>query len=816
MLRRYRQKDFSHPLLIWLVILFWYVIVANRLLLSPQAQFNDLITAQSFWLFNNPPPQTRDVTIVAIDQASRRRLGLKWPWKRSVTAQLIRNIASLSPRVIGLDIMFAGDSENEEDAALASALKAHPRVVLGYLLDGTGKEGPKRTFSEAASSIGFVNKPIDHGMVRAVRPYQRGSDSKVEPSIETAILLEYLGIGKEDMALDDRGISLKGGMHIPVTNGKTPLNYLVYHSNFTTIPASMVLGKKVDPADFKDKIVLVGSTDPIIHDELPTPLDNFPGVTILANSLVMFLSQRFVRHVSELHSILFALLLGCLVILINKELRFLKATLCSILILGLTYFGFVYFRSMDLVFPYFMILFSGTTAYVAFSLYKYTSLLYISNRLKNQAVVDPLTGLSTPRFFLLQLQERAKSKRSLAFIGIRLWNHQKLTMELSFEQIKMLIKKLSDYVVSEVKGYFKNSSIACLSTDTLGICLEGENDERIREFLKHFLGKSKELAWDLESKTIDNQLQACLILKSKDDTVEKPNVISQMDRLFRRGTKHRIVVEGLKDTPEETTGLARVDHLDTLDFLTFDWEEKNKDLEKNLKQLLETNRRLERLNLGTLTALARAIDAKSHWTAGHSERVTRLALQIARALGLTQEEQDDLHRAGLLHDIGKIATPPEILDKPTQLTEEERKIICGHPAEGARILEPIDDFASAIPIVFHHHERFDGSGYPAGLAGEAISLGARILAVADVFDAVTSNRPYREGMPVDRAVTIIKEGSGTQFDPKVVDAFVKVITQKARSNKHLLHEKPTPKTPHYLHTPPESVNNPTPTSSKSL
>jgi putative nucleotidyltransferase with HDIG domain len=802
MLRRYRQKDFSHPLLIWLVILFWYVIVANRLLLSPQAQFDDLITAQSFWLFNNPPPQTRDVTIVTIDQASRRRLGLKWPWKRSVTAQLIRNIASLSPRVIGLDIMFAGDSEEEEDAALASALKAHPRVVLGYLLDGTGKERPKPAFSEAASSVGFVNKPIDHGIVRAVRPYQTGSDSKVELSIETAILLESLGIRKEDIAVDERGVSVKGGMRIPATNGKTPLNYLVYHSNFTTIPAFMVLEKKVDPADFKDRIVLVGSTDPIIHDELPTPLDNFPGVTILANSLVMFLSQRFVRNAPELYSMLFALLLGCLIILINKELRFLKATLCSILILGLTYFGFVYLRSMDLVFPYFMILFSGATAYVAFSLYKYTSLLYVSNRLKNQAVIDPLTGLSTPRFFLLQLQEQAKSKHSLAFIGIRVWNHQKLTMDLTFEQIKMLIKKLSDHVVSEVKGYFKDSSITCLSTDTLGICLEGENEERIREFLKHFLRKSKELAWDLESKTIDHPLQACLILKSKAETVKKPNVISQMERLFRRGTKDRIVVEGLKDSPEETTGLTRVDHLDTLDFLAFDWEEKNKDLEKNLRELLQANRRLEKLNLGTLTALARAIDAKSHWTAGHSERVTRLALQIARALGLNQEELNNLHRAGLLHDIGKIATPPEILDKPGQLSEKERKIIYEHPAEGARILEPIDDFASAIPIVFHHHERFDGSGYPAGLAGEAISLGARILAVADVFDAVTSNRPYRKGMPVDRAITIIKEGSGTQFDPKVVDAFVKVITHKARATQYPLREKRIPRTPNHLQTPP--------------
>jgi len=187
---------------------------------------------------------------------------------------------------------------------------------------------------------------------------------------------------------------------------------------------------------------------------------------------------------------------------------------------------------------------------------------------------------------------------------------------------------------------------------------------------------------------------------------------------------------------------------------------------------------LAELNWGTLTALARAIDAKSPWTSGHSERVTNLALRIARVLGLSQKELDSLHRGGLLHDIGKIGTPPEILDKPGRLTPDEAKQMRLHVRIGARILEPIAPYADVIPIVLQHHEWFDGTGYPDGLAGEAISLGARIFAVADCYDALVSNRPYRPGMDPERVIDVIKQGSGRQFDPNVVQAFLRVMSRE--------------------------------------
>jgi len=187
---------------------------------------------------------------------------------------------------------------------------------------------------------------------------------------------------------------------------------------------------------------------------------------------------------------------------------------------------------------------------------------------------------------------------------------------------------------------------------------------------------------------------------------------------------------------------------------------------------------LEQLNWGTLTALARAIDAKSAWTAGHSERVTQMALKIGRAMGLPDRELEILHRGGLLHDIGKIGTPGAILDKAGLLSEEELRLMREHVRIGARILEPIPGFADVIPIVLQHHEWFDGSGYPAGLAGEKISLHARIFAVADCYDALTSTRPYRPGLDRERVVQFVKEKAEKQFDPRVVRAFLEVLAQE--------------------------------------
>jgi putative two-component system response regulator len=200
--------------------------------------------------------------------------------------------------------------------------------------------------------------------------------------------------------------------------------------------------------------------------------------------------------------------------------------------------------------------------------------------------------------------------------------------------------------------------------------------------------------------------------------------------------------------------------------------------EREQKQVMaSTIHALEQLDIGTLTAFARAIDANSPWTAGHSERVTAMALRIAHRMGLPAKDLQIVHRGALLHDIGKIGTPPAILDKPGKLEDWENEIMQNHVRVGIRILEPIDCFRDMLCVVAQHHERLDGSGYPAGLKGEQISLHARIVAIADAYDALTSDRPYRKGVPQEQAIELLKENSGTQFDPQVVEALIKVASR---------------------------------------
>ncbi|MFQ5464907.1 MAG: HD domain-containing phosphohydrolase [Thermodesulfobacteriota bacterium] len=189
---------------------------------------------------------------------------------------------------------------------------------------------------------------------------------------------------------------------------------------------------------------------------------------------------------------------------------------------------------------------------------------------------------------------------------------------------------------------------------------------------------------------------------------------------------------------------------------------------------------MQELLIGTIRALSKTIDAKSPWTRGHSERVTVLGLEIAGEMGLGEKERADFEISCLLHDIGKLGTYEAILDKAEPLTVDEILEMQKHPAKGAEILAPIKQLHKHIPAIRHHHENYDGTGYPGGLRGDAIPLRARILAVADTVDAMGSDRPYRKGRPLESIAAEIKRCSGTQFDPAVVEAFLSVLLSPER------------------------------------
>jgi putative nucleotidyltransferase with HDIG domain len=191
--------------------------------------------------------------------------------------------------------------------------------------------------------------------------------------------------------------------------------------------------------------------------------------------------------------------------------------------------------------------------------------------------------------------------------------------------------------------------------------------------------------------------------------------------------------------------------------------------------LLSVNQRLERANLSFATALVATLDARDRYTAGHSAAVAIYSRDIAQRMGLSDAQQQLVHLCGLVHDIGKIGLPAGLLEKPGALTLEERRLMETHSEIGERILAKVDDYAEIAAIVRHHHERFDGNGYPDSLARDEIPLLSRVIAVADAYNAMTSDRPYREAMPSRVARLRLAQAVETQFDTSVVAAFEAIL-----------------------------------------
>ena len=254
------------------------------------------------------------------------------------------------------------------------------------------------------------------------------------------------------------------------------------------------------------------------------------------------------------------------------------------------------------------------------------------------------------------------------------------------------------------------------------------------------------------------------LVKSEDDFIEKINPIikslfgvrickkkCEEKGNFRINPQISLVTEGNNPAPQII--------LDTL-----------KNIITEALRVINERKEKEELFLGTVKALSNVIDATSSWTRGHSERVAEISVEIGKALELDNEELEKLKLGALLHDIGKLGIPPEILNKPAKLTPEEYEKVKEHSIWGYKILEPIKAFSDIIPIVLYHHERCDGSGYPKGLKCSEIPLMAKIVAVADVIEAMTSERPYKKSYPLEEVLEYLKKESGRLFSPKVVNA----------------------------------------------
>jgi putative nucleotidyltransferase with HDIG domain len=221
------------------------------------------------------------------------------------------------------------------------------------------------------------------------------------------------------------------------------------------------------------------------------------------------------------------------------------------------------------------------------------------------------------------------------------------------------------------------------------------------------------------------------------------------------------------DQPEPIRSLA-----EAMALMMVKVEAREYELAQLVEELRRLNERLRQAALGTMEAMASALEARDEYTLGHAQRVGAYAEALARRLGLAEAEVEWVRIGGLLHDIGKIGFSDRLFsDEDLNLSQELWEEIKQHPARGVGILKDLDFLAPALDCVLFHHERIDGKGYPQGIAGEAIPLGARIVAVADVYDAVTTDRPYKKGRTPDQALAILRELAGQALCPECVAAF---------------------------------------------
>jgi response regulator RpfG family c-di-GMP phosphodiesterase len=266
---------------------------------------------------------------------------------------------------------------------------------------------------------------------------------------------------------------------------------------------------------------------------------------------------------------------------------------------------------------------------------------------------------------------------------------------------------------------------------------------------------------------------------------------------INRGQVYRLITKPWNDDELRATLRQAFDHWDLkheirrLDELTRQQNAELHDLNRNLEAIVEErtkeigqkNQELRHAYIQTIRTLAEAVDAKDAYTRGHSERVGVYASKIARELDFPKAMIERVYIAGLLHDVGKIGVSDAVIAKPDKLDDAEYAEMQRHPEIGARILEPVSFLSDIVPCVRHHHEWFDGSsrGYPDRLRGDQIPIASRVILVADTVEAMTSHRPYRRGLPLERVVAEIRQYSGTQFDPVCADACLRLLEREGES-----------------------------------
>lgn len=315
--------------------------------------------------------------------------------------------------------------------------------------------------------------------------------------------------------------------------------------------------------------------------------------------------------------------------------------------------------------------------------------------------------------------------------------------------------KMANHILSS-----ENMRVSCLKSgeDTLNFLKENRPDI---------------ILLDIHMPGMDG-FETLAAIRQNESTADIPVIFLTADDVS--STETRGLREGAMDfirkpfVPEVL--LIRVRH--TIDLIRLQTD-LAREVDRKTQEVIAQHEKLEKISMQIMKALSGAIDAKDTYTKGHSIRVAEYSREIARRIGLSEKAQDDIYMIGLLHDVGKIGVPDAIINKPAKLTDEEYAVIKQHPGMGAEILKNITEFPKLSTGARWHHERYDGRGYPDGISGQEIPMEARIIAIADAYDAMSSRRSYRNVLPQAQVRSEVEKGKGTQFDPVYAEIMLNMI-----------------------------------------
>ena len=746
-------------------------------------------------------PDAPKIALIGISDKDMELLG-RWPWPRSRYAELLYYLKEGGAGAIAFDMFFdLPDVEHiKNDVALSEAANDAGSIIFPVWspttnlfrtkpIDGIYKGRLNKNIdiiSNSAKRIGHLNVFYDSDGVARRTPIKiAGTDGKESfIPLALAVFLEQKGI---DQKLElYAGDSLKiGDMRIPLDSKSCiPINYIdfekqvnVYHGTnikwieklgqekpitlYSFYDVSSQNENRVPADDFKDKIIFIGIATPGSEQDVHvTPFGRKFGILIQANILYNFLTNRLIAIPGPIYTISIVTALSIIFGILIFRIRIGGSTYLllagNILVLfavsaGISFTGLLLFQKLNLMidmvpFMAMLLMLIGTCLAVSLSSASGESAMRDLQLDLLLEVGEITTSKDEPdepnQYSLKSFKEDIEIASALAIPS-------KPPVEL-LEPIKRIThcEATALYILDDKATDFISSAFTGLNEIR-------EDSQKVAEVVNKWIQSDAKPVWidnvsghpDL-SPANSNKLLCLLAVP----LIVKKQTIGILYLYNKLSSK-------LSPFPEFTSEELRL----------------VSSFSHQIAVAIENHRLYTDIHdifLDYIKSIAAALDARDAYTHGHSRRVAELSIGIGNELGLSKGELEFLELSATIHDIGKIGISESVLNKPGKLTDEEFNIIKSHPDKGSKILEPMSRLHALMPGVRHHHERYDGRGYPDGLKGDEIHLVARIISVADTYDAMTSSRVYRKGLPKEAAFEEIEKGAGTQFDPKLATSFV--------------------------------------------